>query len=483
MVTILPSRPRSGLRDLFLYHGRIDRPLLALFLVINALVMVNNILHDPVVGYDGADHLRYVRVLPYRLPGPEDTREFFSTPLPYFLPSLIDKACLAMSREEVIPRAMDGCLVAAGKFAQAINLLISIGVTLLVVGIAGLLRPYNRFMKISALTLVGILTVYYKTFVQVRGEPYLLLFMVWEIYLVGRLIEARDRVSWKDGTLPGAILGLALLSRQWGFVMIPALIGLSILVWAFDTGNGWKLTKALVITGLTAFLVCGWFFIHLDVENGTPFAFNRSRLPFSFSNQPSTFYRNTGLKDFLLFESPTRHTFNNQLLPLLYSDVWGDYWGHFVFIQDRSSLGKQGYGNQGKITPYLGRVNAASLFPSLIYLAGLVSSGWALFHLVRGKAEEKGRALFNAFLLGYFVACFLLYIYFLIVYPILDQGDTIKGTYILHALIVLPLLGAEVLESLRVRSSVLYAVGMGILGLVWLHNLPAMITRYRMFFL
>jgi len=51
----------------------------------------------------------------------------------------------------------------------------------------------------------------------------------------------------------------------------------------------------------------------------------------------------------------------------------------------------------------------------------------------------------------------------------------------LHALIVLPLLGAEFLERVRQRKQRLYYGCMVVLGLVFLHNLPAMITRYRMF--
>ena len=69
----------------------------------------------------------------------------------------------------------------------------------------------------------------------------------------------------------------------------------------------------------------------------------------------------------------------------------------------------------------------------------------------------------------------------LIVYPTLEQGDNIKATYMLHALIVLPFLGAVFLERLRQRKQLLYTVCMGLLGLVVVHNLPAMITHYWIF--
>ena len=98
--------------------------------------------------------------------------------------------------------------------------------------------------------------------------------------------------------------------------------------------------------------------------------FNRKAQNFSFSNLPASFYRNTGLGNFLLFKSPTRKTFDNQFFPIFYSETWGDYWGYFVFVREKTLFGKAG--NQSEITPYLGHVNLASVFPSLLMLGGLL---------------------------------------------------------------------------------------------------------------
>jgi hypothetical protein len=273
-----------------------------------------------------------------------------------------------------------------------------------------------------------------------------------------------------------------MLSRQWGFMLVPALAGLWALVWAFEKNNRRQLTKSLIACAVAAFLVCGWFYFSLYARYGTFLAFNRAPMAFSFANQPMSFYRNTGLKGFMLFKSPIRGTFNNQLLPIFYSDIWGDYWGHFVFIQDRSYLGELGYGNREQIAPYLGRVNAVSLYPSLVFFAGVALSGFSLRGFFRGEVKEKSRSLFNVFLLLFVIVSSLLFFYFLIVYPIPDQGDTIKAAYLLHALVALPFLGAEFLEWVRVRYPRGYVVSMAFLGAVFLHNLPAMITRYRVLF-
>lgn len=61
-----------------------------LLIAINGIVLSNAVRHDPRVGYDAADHLKYIEVLSeYRLPTRSDTAEFFSPPLPYLLPAMV----------------------------------------------------------------------------------------------------------------------------------------------------------------------------------------------------------------------------------------------------------------------------------------------------------------------------------------------------------------------------------------------------------
>ena len=465
-----------------LHEGKVDKLLLALFLTINLLVLTNDILHDPEIGYDAKHYLRYIQILPFRLPTDEDTREFFSAPLPYILPSFVDKACHRLNGVRDVPLLIDDCLRKAGKFAQFINFILSLGVTFLFIKIAEAVRPNNRFLKISSLALLGVMTVYYRTFSQVRGEPYVVFFTAWAIYLLSKMIYARERLTWRSGIGLGIILGLLILSRQWGLMLVPAILGLLALVWMLDQTHRWQLGRTLATSFVIAFLICGWFYIHLYLSYGTFLAFNRSPRAFSLSNRPLSFYRSTGLKNLLLFKTPTREAFNNQFFPLFYSDLWGDYWGYFVFIQVNSTVIERGYhGNRQQIRPYLGRVNAAALFPSFIFGAGILTSAFSVMKLFRSDQEEKSQALFYTFLLIFGIVSFALYLYFLISYTLTDQDSTNKATYMLHVLVIFPLLGAEFLEKVRQRKPSLYYTCMVVLGLVFVHNLPAMITHYRMF--
>src|SRR5687767_7793966 len=100
----------------------------SLVVAINLLVLINNILHDPGIGYDAQSHLDYVYVMPYRLPTPEDTSEFFSAPLPYLIPSvtnMVGQEMFGISDPEFIN----------GRTAQLMNFLLSIGITIFLVKI------------------------------------------------------------------------------------------------------------------------------------------------------------------------------------------------------------------------------------------------------------------------------------------------------------------------------------------------------------
>jgi hypothetical protein len=326
------------------------------------------------------------------------------------------------------------------------------------------------------------MTVYYKTFAQVRGEPYVVFFTVVVIYLVAKKIYTCERATWASGIAPGIILGLLALGRQWGFMVFLAIIGWIALVWIFDQKDGARFSQSFIISFLVAFLVAGWFYFYLYTEFGSFSAFSLPPKEFSLSNQPDTFYQRTRLGQFALFKNPVRGNFDNEFFPIFYSETWGDYWGYFVYIKDKYFQEFRGFADRQHLIRYLGQVNAVSVFPSLIFLAGVLTGAFSFLKLFKTDLEEKKRSLFYIFLLLIGIISFLLYMYFLITFPLIPKGDSIKATYMLHALVVLPFLGAEFLEKVRQRKQILYFSAMTILGLVFVHNFLALNTNYRMFF-
>lgn len=121
-------------------------------------------------------------------------------------------------------------------------------------------------------------------------------------------------------------------------------------------------------------------------------------------------------------------------------------------------------------------MNLVSLYPFGVLVLGLLLG---LRHIVRLHIDNTNVKF--ALLWIFLVSAALMYGYFVIAYPDPPRGATIKPTYILHALMVLPLFAADLLETLRHRSARGWWLAVGLLVLVLMHNLPAMVTRYNVF--
>ena len=170
------------------------------------------------------------------------------------------------------------------------------------------------------------------------------------------------------------------------------------------------------------FLFSGWFYINLLFDYGSLTAFNQTRTNFSFSNQELSFYLPFNNEAKMMFSKPIRPYFSNQFLPILYSDLWGDYWGYFSFTSRALSEGK----NQELIGDYLARVNLISLLPTFMLFYGLKQS----FKSVKIK-NKKQIDLLNVYLIFSVFITFFGYLWFTVSFPN-DSGDTIKGTYIIQ---------------------------------------------------
>ncbi len=458
-----------------------DIKLILAFLLVNGLVFVNAYLHDPHIGYDTRQHLRYVQALSEgRLPTPEDSDEYFSPPLPYALPALL-----------MVAAGMD--LTAAAQSAQYVNVLLSIGLTLYLIKACHLLSASSA-LKLGALAFLGILPVYYKTFAFVRGEPYVVFFSVLILYYA-LLVSVRKQFTLANAALLGLSMGGCALSRQWGILLLPAVFLFFVLQWI--RLPRWRPAIARTF-GLCLVLVAatsGWFYVSLYARFDSMAAFNRDPAArFSLANQPLEFY--VGLDLQALFTMPVRPNFPNQFPSIFYADVWGDYWGYFsVYGRDTRAgtfldgpalyrvLSQDGhpdwletnYETQGA---YLGRVNLVSLFPTAIAIISLAMGAVGLVKRWRDRALMAGEWDTYAFLLLAIGTVMAGYLWFLIMYPSPGKGDTIKASFVLHIFPYVALLVGLLFERVRNRSRVLYGLILGGLGLTFIHNVPAMLTHY-----
>ena len=457
-----------------------DWRIVAVFVIVNSIVAVNAFLHDPRVGYDRRSHFAYVEALSeLRLVTLEDTEEYFSPPLPYLLPGLLVRAGVP--------------LFDAARAGQWANLGLSVGVTMLLLMAAAAISDSSA-LRLAALALLGSLPVYYRTFAFVRGEPYLVFFSMWIVYLIVR-VQSQDRWDYSDAAALGIGLGLVLLSRQSGLSV--ALAAAIFVGWRWLRSPG-KRARILGWLGLALsimLVIAGWFYFNLWKQAGTVLAFNKDRASgLSMSNQPVSFYFGIGGGD--LFIHPFRPSFEGQFVPIFYSDVWGDYWGYFgVYGRDTRTqmylAGVELYNrvargndtawletNLESMPEFLGRVNRIALYPTFLGLAGTVYGLLLALGKARGPAGSRGTPGLAAFLLLALGLTALGYVFLLILYPSPLRGDTIKPTYVLHSAPCLALLFGLLAARLAQKQPRLFSWMLALLCLVDVHNLPAMITHY-----
>ena len=76
-------------------------------------------------------------------------------------------------------------------------------------------------MNLGYLLLISILAANYRTISMIRGEPYIIFFLILFLLI---LLEADNKdfiFDVKFVLLFGLIIGLIALSRQWGFLLPP----------------------------------------------------------------------------------------------------------------------------------------------------------------------------------------------------------------------------------------------------------------------
>ncbi|MFQ5478272.1 MAG: ArnT family glycosyltransferase [Candidatus Binatia bacterium] len=474
-------RIRTPLRPLFSSNGTLSIPLVALFILVNLVVVYNASIHDPSVGYDSAEHIKYVEVIAQgRLPTPIENYEYFSPPLPYIVPALA--------------RVAGASTLASAKCFQFMNVVYSVAALLLLLSICRLCVPGSS-LGLNAVLLLAVTPVYYKSFAMVRSDPLfmtLCLAATWSALKLARSLAGSNgggSVGWAVAS--GVLVGCAMLTRQWAVFLILALLvlwGVGIAKRQLPLG---RTTARVSLVMVIAFVISSWFFFHLNSEYGSFGAFNMRRAEsFSLSNQPDSFYLGTG--DGELFSEPLRPAFRNQLMPVLYSETWGDYWCYFQVRGTDKISGVHLAGailtpptparvahNRAAVAPILVRSNILGLLPTLLLLAGIAYGLTSSLAFLTNKTDPVCSASALLFFSLLFVLTgFLGYMWFLIMYPHPAEGDTIKATYILQLFPFLSILGGALMSRIEDHSKRAYYLICALLVLVLVLNLPVCVTRY-----
>lgn len=465
----------------FRVAGRLQPALILLAVAIHGILLLNAVVHPPDIGYDAEQHLRYAETLAAGRPvTPDDSEEFFGPPLPYLLPA-------ALMRYGGFSAA------AAARSVPLLHVALSAALTILLLRIAEIARPGSRRMKLAALLALALVPAYYKAFTIMHGEPWVALLTVASIYAALRVfVEGRQGLG--DALALGGVMGMAGLTRQWS---LPGLLALvlwgAIAVWHAGPRRP-RLAGLFAVSLLLAIALAAPFYLNLHVRFGSVAAFNRPpKALLGIDRHPTSFYTGLGGRD--LFHAPIRNAFRNQAIPMFYSDLWGDWWGYFLVGGRDARSGQWLNGaawapllertpppewlttNRDAMAPLLGRMNRVGLFPTLL---ALVAGVLALRHLarhVRGRAPAPDTAALSLIILMV-GAAFAAYGWFLVRYPNMGKGDTIKAGFMVHTIPCAALLIGALVDGIGPRHPRLARGLLAALLLVFLHNLPAMVTRY-----
>ncbi len=433
-------------------------------------VLVYNLFHyNPVWGYDGEAHHAYVQNFlnifgPNKSDQPASnfTYEFFSPPLPYIFPTFVNEVCKSFSP---INDNLEFCQNLYG-FVNIIFLsLVYLSLLFLYMKIVNKVLKSNRFMSSITLLVLGLFSVNYKAISMIRGEMYILFLSAFLIYRLLILIEKSYIYTTKDVIIFGSTIGLLALSRQWAFLLFPAYF---IIFFFIDKKNKKDYLQFLTFSFLLGFIISSWFYFGLYLDYGSFTSFNMESSGFNLNNQTQSFYLPSSQAASYFFYKPIRPYFENSFLPILYSDLWGDYWGYFSFTSRSLDTGR----NQLLIGDYLARVNLVSIFPSLLLILGFKNS------LKLRKIQRRSTFDYlNIYIVFGVIFSFFGYLWFLISYPE-TTGDTIKSTYIIQLFHLLGLSAVIYIEKLKKMKKNFYYFIQLSLFIVFIHNLQTMLSHF-----
>lgn len=428
-----------------------------------SFVLLYNFLHyTPMLGYDSYAHYTYIdffsRYLPkdFRLPAYSDTREYFSPPIPYIVPAFFQVLCRNIIESTDF---LTECRSFYSRYTLIFQYFLYLLTTFVNLKILGLI--FNKKSKIftSYFLLISMLSVSYRSFSMIRGEPYIVFFVSILIYLLISQSKVGYKYKFIDVLTFGLVIGSLALSKQWAFLLFPSFF---ILFFYKNIDSIKEYKKFIVGSFAVGFFASSWFYIGLYLKYSTFTAFNLPSLGFNFSNKPFSFYV-PSLSHFIdLFRIPIRPYLSNQFLTSLYADTWGDYWGYFSFTSKYINIGR----NQMDIGAYFARVNLLSLFTTFIII----------FFYLRFIKSNKG-SVYAVYLNLSLIITLLGYLWFVISYPE-PAGDTVKATYLLQFFYIVVLAASVELEKLRSINIYRYNIIIFILFIIYLHNIQTYLSHF-----
>jgi 4-amino-4-deoxy-L-arabinose transferase-like glycosyltransferase len=408
------------------------RPALILAAICTFAVVLglwNAHIYPPGRGYDGAAHMAYADSL---VPGghiPRGTGEYYIPPAFYAIAGCADWL------------AKEAGLGEPHRATQALNVLLVLAAILLVWKTAGLLWPGRRLLGLTAAGFVALVPATVKSEAMFHPETLELFASTLALYLCVRLLKQGPSVA--NAVALGAALGFGELVRPFEFWTTGAL------ALALAAARRWR--ELAIVVALAVAIATPWY-IRQVIVYGTPTPFPRAApsTPL-YDRRPLRFYIDPGIPQ--VFTRPYRPSFLNLAIPTTYSEIWGDYFGGWVYQGTHVTASER---HRDEVQAVVG------LLPTALAIAGWIA-------LLAGSLRRPARIA----VAGLPAIGLLGYLYFTVAYPSAD-GDVIKGTYLLPTLAGWALGFGYALDRLPPRLLVVVA---SVLAVCVLADLPFLVYR------
>ena len=292
-----------------------------LLALLGAVALWNAFTYPWIGGFDADEHVAYAHEL---LDGRLPEGGAYYTP-----PGFYAAAAGAMRLGEALR------LTEPERLVQVLNALVVLGSGVLVLALARLLLPGRPLARWTALAFFICVPVVLKTAAMFHPQPLAMFLSLLAFFVTARMIVRRD-YRLRLWVVLALALGCAQLVRSVS-VWVAAVVVITLIAAAVaQPEHRRRIGTTLAVAALAMVLLPLPWYIHLQSTAGNA-VFGRGISLTSFdSNWPPAFYYDTGLPD--VIAHPQRAELEVAVIPLLYAETWGDYFGIWSWNPPRPLL-------------------------------------------------------------------------------------------------------------------------------------------------
>lgn len=364
--------------------GKYKKLIVGLILLLAGVIFFHNITNYPAVGgFDYERRTDYSKIISqeFRLPTYEETSEVYDAPAFYFLSGLFARGIASLNGSEFLNALANIRFLTAALGLIAFYLWYKILVYF---------YPKNKSLTIFFILFLASIPVFYRVGSMIVSELLTVFNTALTFYFF--IIKFLPKPTIKNSTILALLLSFGLLTRITFFSVIFAVF-IGIIIYFYANKNVLRGIKLLSLISFIVLLTNGWFY--LGRQQGKLLNFGTVKELHDRSPKHESirldFYYDIPFK--LMINYPIRPylSYPSYLLPIYYSDFWGDYWNYFAqrrFGPDEFQTAKvkrQVYSDARR--KYLAWQVQVNLIPTLIMIAGF---SYLFFTRLRALIKRKG---------------------------------------------------------------------------------------------